>query len=443
MSRTKKQAISNRPPVATSPTSESGWIWFLRRASIWLLAIAVAYTFEFLWAFSPRANQIDFSHYYVSALAMRRGVDPYITDLSPLAKSLGLEVAEMTTGTYPPTFILCFEPLTLLSPVPAYRVWTAMNLLFLAAALYLLLDGMPGDTDLRLALVGLAILYTPITSNFFYAQTQILILLLLTVFMRSLKSGRQALAGAVLGLAGLLKVFPLALIGYLILRRKSKAIVYTGLSLVLGLLVTLALVGVDRSLHFVHVVPFLTSPYWFARFDDVAIGAMVSRLLGADPADAGLEFARRAAVAIAELAIIALTVRATLKSAEQPDNSDDHVIALWVVAAILLSPIVWVHYLVLLLIPFAVLVRYRLHSGASRRARQLGIRSYMIAELLMAIYLWFGTLADWTQHLPYWTLYLSTGGWSLSLLLAYAAAYCLAVDTMSPHAASGGGPHRR
>ncbi len=174
---------------------------------------------------------------------------------------------------------------------------------------------------------------------------------------------------------------------------------------------------------------------------------MVSRLLGADPADAGLEFARRAAVAIAELAIIALTVRATLKSAEQPAYSDDHVIALWVVAAILLSPIVWVHYLVLLLIPFAALVRYRLRGGASRRAARLGIGSYVIAELLMAIYLWFGTLADWIQHLPYWTLYLSTGGWSLSLLLAYAAAYFLAVDCMSSVAAadgaSGRGPYRR
>ena len=131
MSRIKKQAASNGV-VATVPVYQSAWFARLRRASIWVAALALLYLFFLLRELPQLANQTDFSHYYVSALIMRQGIDPYTTDITPQAKSLGLNVEEMNIGTYPPTFILCFEPLTLLPPRPAYWLWIAMNVLFLS-----------------------------------------------------------------------------------------------------------------------------------------------------------------------------------------------------------------------------------------------------------------------------------------------------------------------
>jgi hypothetical protein len=444
MSRIKKQAAPDRV-VATVPVYQSGWFARLRRSSIWLAALALAYM-VFLLRDLQRANQADFSHYYVSALAMRNGIDPYITDLKPLAASLGLDVEEINIGTYPPTFILCFEPLTWLSPLPAYWLWIAINIVFLAAACCLLLDGLPRDTDLRLALVGLAILYAPITYNFYYAQTQIVILLLLILFMRWLGSGRHALAGFMLAAATLFKVFPAILIGYLVLRRQGKAIAYVGLGLIVGGAVTLTLVGVERSLHFYKVLPFLTSPFWLSRSDNVALEAMLSRPFWflANSDGAGVEFVRRATVVIGELAVMALTVRTTLRSSRSA-NSDEPVIALWIVTAILLSPTAWIHYLVLLLMPFAVLLRQRLCGGASLRSARLGLASYQIAEVLIVVLI-AGNLAF--EKLPNSVRFGEMVGWSLSLLLAYGAAYLLAADTMPPPAAataraSRGGPYRR
>jgi hypothetical protein len=390
-----------------------------------------------LWACSTRADQIDFSHYYVSALAMRQGIDPYFTDLKPLAVSLGLDVAEMTIGTYPPTFILCFEPLTLLSPLSAYWLWMGLNVLSLAIALYLLFDSFPKDTELRLAFTGLALLYAPVSENFFYAQTQILILLLLILFARALKSGHDALAGSLLAFAGLLKIFPLILVGYLVLRRRGKALLYTGLGLILGGTITFALVGVHRSLHFLDVLPFLTSPEWLTSLTNLNLGAMASHLLWMGSAGPGIQFARRATVVIAELTILALTVYATLTSREQPARGDDHVFALWVATAILLSPTVWMHYMVLLLILFAVLLGHHLRGETSLRAAWFGAGSYLIAELGMAFYLGIGQLIDWSGTPPNWTRLPSLIAWPVSLLLAYAAAYFLAVDTTRSIATAG------
>jgi hypothetical protein len=97
-------------------------------------------------------------------------------------------------------------------------------------------------------------LYEPTTQEFFYAQTQILILLLLALVMRWLQRGHDAAAGFALALAGLLKIFPLLLIGYLLAIRRWRATVYTVCGLLLGGLLTLALVGLTHSLAFFQVV---------------------------------------------------------------------------------------------------------------------------------------------------------------------------------------------
>lgn len=402
------------------------------RSSIWLVALALGYGLGFLARLPERANQFDFSHYYVSALAMRQGIDPYTTDLTPLAKSRGLEIKEINHATYPPTFVLCFEPLTFLSPLYAYWLWIGMNILFFAAALYLLFEGMPKDTGVRLALIGLAILYVPVTDNFYYAQTQILILLLLTLFMRWIESGHDALAGSVLAVAGLLKVFPLILVGYLLVRRQRRALVFAGMTLFIGSALTLGFVGLDKSLRFLEVLPFLTSPYWLGRPVNVALGAIVSHLFwySVGSGDPGVEFTRRVTVVMAQLALLALTVRATLARSKLPGDRDEPVIALWVVTAILLSPTAWLHYLVLLLIPYAVLLRHRLHEEASARATRLGVASYLVAEFLMPIYFL-------RSPMPIWVIWALANGPSLCLLLAYGSAYSLARNTPPGAAAEG------
>jgi len=426
MSPARKPALADResPEASAVPTRLSGLFVFLNRASISLSALALVYAFTFLPGLAARANQFDFSHYYVSALAMRQGIDPYLTDLTPLATSLGLKINEINHATYPPTFVLCFEPLTLLPPLPAYWLWVGMNILFLAGALYLLSKGLPKNNDLRLALVGLAILYAPVSDNFYYAQTQILILLLLTLFMRWMESGRQRLAGAILGVAVLLKLFPLILVGYLLLRRQRTALLSAGLTLISGGVLTLALVGLGRSLGFFQALPFLTDPYWLGRPANVALGAMVSRMFwySAGYFDPAADFIRSTEVLLSQLFLLGLTTHATLKSSKLSGNREQHVIALWIITAVLLSPTAWFHYLVLLLIPYALLVRQLLRGEASMVAAWLGLASYVLAEFLMPTFVLQLAIPNWAT----WFLAIVP---SLSLLLAYGSVYSLTLGS--------------
>jgi len=82
---------------------------------------------------------------------------------------------------------------------------------------------------------------------------------------------------------------------------------------------------------------------------------------------------------------------------------------------------------VLLLVPYAVLLRQHLRGQASRRATGLGLASYLVAELLMVVYLMPAISMGATERdVRFWVTML---GWPLCLLLAYAAAYSMAVDT--------------
>src|SRR5271155_6184386 len=81
----------------------------------------------------------DFSNYYESSWALRHGIDPYSTNLTPIGAQLGLETGGLLHASETPPFLLCFEPLTKLPPRSAFWIWIAINFSALAVAMYLLL----------------------------------------------------------------------------------------------------------------------------------------------------------------------------------------------------------------------------------------------------------------------------------------------------------------
>src|SRR5580693_4203563 len=80
-----------------------------------LLWIAALLSFGKVFAALPgRINHYDFSLYYVSALELREHVDPYTADVSSLGDKLGFEVRPLVHAVDSPSFLVFFEPLTLL-----------------------------------------------------------------------------------------------------------------------------------------------------------------------------------------------------------------------------------------------------------------------------------------------------------------------------------------
>jgi Glycosyltransferase family 87 len=373
-----------------------------------------------------RANHFDFSIYYASGFALRHHIDPYTTDLDRIGHGLKLEIDPIHYATDPPTFLLCFEPLTLLPLRQAFWLWTALNLAALVASLVLLLRGSGLGVWTAFALAALAFLYPPVGEHFFYGQNKIFVLLMLALMMRWMADGHDAAAGFILGIAALMRGFPLLMVGYLVLRRRWRAIAYTVLGIVMGGLLTIAILGLPQTLSFSEGLRFVTKPRFLALPINVSLGAFVSRMYwyAFGPHGGISNFVRSVLVAAAEIGVLAMTVKATVKSRDAVDI-DWRAFSLWVVTAVFLSPTAWVHYLVLMLIPFILMVIAANRGRANSRAIWMAVASFLLIALSTSGRTAFG------PH-PHGVFPIIIAECSfLSLVMVYVSAYWFASDEIA------------
>lgn len=377
-------------------------------------------------ALPARANKWDYSIYYSSALAMRNGMNPYTTDLTPLARSLGFDLGKINHATDPPTFVMCFVPLTLLAPRPGFYVWTAINALSFLLALLLLLRWTPGlGRDTRLAIAAIALLFPPVADHLIWGQNKMLVLLMFVLILRWMERGRDAAAGLMLAFATLLRAFPFLLVGYLLLMKRWRASAYTMAGLAAGGLITLALAGVGNTLSFVLAPNYLTEQWREALPSNIALGPTVARMFWYFfGTQLGLTLGRieRLASLAAELALLGFTVKVTL-ARPWNDDPDGRLFALWIMAAILVSPTSWFYYLVLLAIPMVRLSAAVAGGRTSARALWVGVASYAAAWIYF-------TVVD--MNSPQLALHPNTLVWRIGAspvgLLAYLSLYWFAAD---------------
>jgi Glycosyltransferase family 87 len=171
--------------------------------------IAIFHTVVLAANLAPRAYRHDFNVFYAAAIALRQHLDPYTVDLVPIGQRMGVKIWPLIHTTDTPTALLLFMPFSLAAPATAHTIWIALNGAAMAAALLLLIRPKYSGLDTRIAFAigALALLYAPVTENFLFSQRQALILLLLVMVMRSLESGREAMAG-MLGRGGCLSGLP-------------------------------------------------------------------------------------------------------------------------------------------------------------------------------------------------------------------------------------------
>jgi hypothetical protein len=367
----------------------------------------------------------DFSVFYTSAIAIRRNLDPYTIDLVPLGLSMRMTIWPLIHTTDTPTALLVFMPFSRLSPETAHSVWIALNFVALIAALIILIRPKYSGLDLRMALVvaAIALLYAPVTENLIFSQRQFLILLLLVLMMRSLEGGREASAGLLLAVAVAYRVFPVLIAGYFVMRRQWRPLIYSGLGLAIIGLVTVAGMGLPLCFNFLHGMQLAMT----ATSDpaDVAIRGFVIRCFSygfGDHLTSGIEIVQRVTITMAQLTILALAIIPTVRSM-RTSSFDLRTFCLWVAATVVLSPLSWIHYMVLMLIPFVAIASAAVRDQCSRRAVYAAIVSYMMIAVSTHIRANLVSEIWWEGGVRYFA-----EGSSLALLTGFIATFWFAND---------------
>jgi hypothetical protein len=399
-------------------------------AVIWICALLVL--IGTLTKMPGQWHRRDFSNYYESAWALRHGIDPYSTNLTPIGEQLGLETNWLVHASETPPFLLCFEPFTWPRPRIAYWIWTALNFSALAIAMCLLLAhrrDLNGRTALLLA--GLMLMSAPVNLNFYWGQSQLIILALMVAAMRAMERERDGAAGLLIATGALLRAYPLLLVGYFVVRRKWRAVIFAIAGIAAGGFTTVTILGLSQTLSFLHGALWLTDYRVVNRVDDLSLGPFVSRMFWAITGTAPpspVDWVRLAAIATADVVVLGLTIRATLADADRRDP-DWRIYSLWIATAIMLTPVGWHHYLVLLAIPFVQMVASAAQGRSGSRAIWMAALAYLLSAISLRAFSRFMVPPPtaFQLTLPWLARALEETSF-IALLTGYIAAYWFATD---------------
>jgi alpha-1,2-mannosyltransferase len=351
-----------------------------QRAAIRVVIVAISLAFVVANGVNALNKGGDARDFFDGGRRLLEGASPYANS-GPATGFIG--------PPFQALFFLPFAALEHFSEPVARLSWYALNLLCLAGGLWLWFSawsmslergGIPPARRAWFWLALLAVLL-PLQTNFEHQNMNALLLAATGAAARSLALEKEVAAAAAIGFATALKAFPAALIAYLAWRRRWRACLMA-VSVAGALSVLPAVVYGSRQLvDDVRTWLRLSSGGWPTRSNNQSLIAAIDRALGGDPG-AGVHSAADAPAAVLVCSIVALALLAALLTtmARRAESRAPVPCELTSVLtlAILLSPIAWDHYW-LLLFPAFLLV------GDSSRIELLGRRgaiAFWVAAVL-------------------------------------------------------------
>jgi len=217
----------------------------IKRVLLWS-AIAVLGGRLVILYLIPAWNSIvtDFPNYYTAAWAVRHG-DPLSDLYDPVwfereKHHAGIERPAALFNYFPPINALVLWPLANLSPIGAKRAWTVLNMVALGAVILLTVKatGIGFLPAMAIALLG----GDALGNNLAYGQFYIVLTLLLLAGVLAAERF-PAIAGAAVATGTVAKLFPMALLVYLAIRRKYRVLIWAATAMIALTLVGVVVLG--------------------------------------------------------------------------------------------------------------------------------------------------------------------------------------------------------
>ncbi len=221
-------------------------------------------------------------------------------------------------------------------------------------------------------------------------QSDCLVLFLLSLFIFALFYKKEAIAGISLATASMIKLTPLIFLPYLLLRKKIKAALACGLSIVFYLLVPSLYVGAGRNLEYLKnwfLVQKKNPADYIFWYKNQSLLSCLSRflskdsqlaILNLDPMQVFIIFVVLASILFSLIFIL----RRKIKPA-RPGPAYLTELSLVIICMVLFSPLGWKHSFVHLIIPHLVLLYYILYINPQDKVtRTLLIFSFFLNTVL-------------------------------------------------------------
>ncbi len=235
---------------------------------------------------------------------------------------------------YPPPFAVAFIPFALLGPAGVW-VWTGLLVACVLAGVAL----MPVSRDIRWLMLLLAGLDWPVVYSLKLGQVGPILLLLFVLGWRWLD--RPTALGGTVGLGGLVKLQPLLLVGWAALVGAWRTVAIALAAVAAACLLSLPVVGIGAWTDYVSLLRAVSEPVTTPH--NFTVGAVVYQAGVTAGVATTIQW-----VGVALALVLAVVAARRLALAAG--------FAVAVVATQLVSPLLWDHYAIVLLLPTAWLL---------------------------------------------------------------------------------------
>jgi hypothetical protein len=306
----------------------------------------------------------------------------------PDARALLLDV-----NAHPPASILLSLPFGLLGYREAHLAWNIVSLVMLAVSVWLIIR--PTGLDLSpwmvLPMATFLLTSNSLAQQINHGQFNLVLLLLITGSWLANRSGREEAAGLLLGIAAAIKLFPAFLAVYFIAQRRWRSLAICGLSFLAINGLAAAIFGGDcYRTYWQEIVPKVNqgfrdfwpnaslNGYWCKLFD--APNGHVIPLVKCPSV-------YRIATLVSSCVVVALVLwkcRSARTLAQR-----DLAFGACVLAMLLVSPITWDHYFLMLLLSWAILWK---HMEPHPANRALVLSSVLLLATIYPKWIWHLTI---------------------------------------------------
>jgi Glycosyltransferase family 87 len=316
--------------------------------------------------YPPRTITFDFYQDWSSARNFLNG-HPIYTDIGlTIENYLGWRLPEnwpasnWRVNNHPPPLVLLKLPLAWLDYPDAFLLWSMLSLAAFTASLWLIARQLSIRVSSwsLLPFVSLLLVWYPFRDQVTQGQINLVLLLMVTVVWAAERSGWSWTAGVILAAATAVKLFPGLLFAYFVLRRQWRVAASAVATLVVITGVSVVVLGPEAYYaYFVDVLPasghWLSNwhnnslvGFWFKLFDPASVGGVITPLWRSP-------IMARVGALVSCAILVSIMMWVIVRAKNRSDL--DQTFGLTVTAMLLVSPITWSHYLVLLMIPLAIM----------------------------------------------------------------------------------------
>jgi hypothetical protein len=361
------------------PTARQSWLWLAISGLIVILVLP-----SLGGVFWPPADLVsDFFQDWASARNYANELPIYTNHELTIPRYVG-PVDPICfcnpVNAHPPPSVLLMLPLVRLDYRPALLAWNIASLAMLGMSLWIVIRELQISLPYWSAVPALAalLLCRPLLQQLIHGQLNLVLLLLLTAAWAADRRDRPAWAGALVGTAAAIKLFPAFLFLYFAFRGRWKALTAGALMLALLTGLTIALFGPETyRIYIQEVLPqiekFRTS--WF----NASLVGLWTKLFNPATSEEHVEPLWRSVTAartgiLLSWVVVVGAIACVLRQAHTRAQRD-HAFGVAVTGMLLLSPVTWDHGFLLLLVPVALL----LHDPPASEAAMLSLVASLVA----------------------------------------------------------------